>query len=446
MYELLKKLNLQKININLFKNLSKIKREKLIILLFILFILYIIVFIITKYLTYNIYESIDHNNKIIFFGQTCDLDNNNVSIYYSYGFQLAFSYINKIGGINGYKIKIIQLNDKYDPNLAVKNAKLLIDYYNVLGLIGTFGTPTTLAILNEVILSRNVPLIGPFSGSNLFRQYFDKNLILTNGSFLYEYKLITENLIQNNFKNISFIYQNDIYGSSYYDAFLDYILQNNLQFNIISTGTYDRNSEHIDNIFIKLFNTKNPFNYNNYNLTNLDKIEAVIIIAAEKEINSIISQLKKIKPSIAIYYNAFIGTNKKNVELLKNFNKDNIYQSLLSYKSLDKFPELNKIFIDEINVFNKNNNQKITNITSSLTQGFYSGLLLVKVLQSFNNMNEINRKTLIDKFYELKNIDVFGLEMGPFIINKNNEAIKYAELNKLNNNMEFETISSYNTI
>lgn len=441
MYQLIKKLN---INISLFKNLSKIRREKLNILLFILLILLIIVIIIVKYLAYNVYEPIDYKNKLIFLGQTCDLENNNVSIQYSYGFQLAFSYFNKIGLIDGYKIKLILLNDKYEPNLATKNAKLLIDYYNVLGLIGSFGTPTTVSILNDAIYNRNIPLIAPFSGSNVFRQSFDKHIILTNYSFLYEYKLITENLIQNNFKNISFIYQNDIYGTSYYDAFLDYILQNNLQFNIVSTGKYERSTEHIDEVFIKLFDTKNPFNYSNYNLSNLDKIDAVIVIAAQKEINSIIAQLKKIKPSIAIYYNSFIGNNKNNVEYLKYLNKDNIYQTLLSYNSLNKFPDLNNKLLNEIDDFNKNNNKQIKDITSSLIQGFYSGLLICKVIQSFKDITQLNRNSFIERFYELKNIDVFGLKMGPFILNKSNDAIKYVELNKLNNDLEFETIATYN--
>jgi len=109
------------------------------------------------------YESVDKKNKIIYFGQTLDLSNNKVSINYSQGYELAFNSINRIGGINGYKLKIILYDDKYEPELAYKNSKILVDYFNVLALIGPFGTPTTLSILNNTIKERPIPVIAPFS-------------------------------------------------------------------------------------------------------------------------------------------------------------------------------------------------------------------------------------------------------------------------------------------
>ena len=63
-------------------------------------------------------------------------------------------------------------------------------------------------------------------------------------------------------------------------------------------------------------------------------MQAVIIFSAEKEIDSILVQLKKIKPSLAIYYNFFVGTNKSNLKYIESYNHDNIYQTLLSNKNL----------------------------------------------------------------------------------------------------------------
>ena len=45
-------------------------------------------------------------------------------------------------------------DDKYEPTLSISNSKILVDYFNVLALIGSFGTPTTVAILNETIKNR----------------------------------------------------------------------------------------------------------------------------------------------------------------------------------------------------------------------------------------------------------------------------------------------------
>ena len=137
-------------------------------------IIIVTAYLVSKYLQYNIYKSVDHKEKVIVFGETCDLENNKVSKSFSLGYQLAFDLINDKGGINGYKLKIILLNDKYEPTIAVKNANILSDYYNVLALIGIFGTPTLLAILNGI--SSNVPIVGPFSAGSSYRKQFNKRI------------------------------------------------------------------------------------------------------------------------------------------------------------------------------------------------------------------------------------------------------------------------------
>lgn len=426
---------------------TNIELSEVILLIIKSIIIFIIVYLFLRYLRLNIYEPIDLKKKLIFFGQTCDLENNKVSIDYSVGFQLAFNKINSNGGINGYKLKIILLNDKYETELSIKNAKLLIDYYNVLSLIGSFGTPTTVGILTDVIQDRPIPLIAPFSGGSAFRKKFNKNLIIMNASFYAEFILLCEHLINNKYFNISIIYQNDIYGQYSYYAFVDYFTDKKYPFNIISTGTHERNSKNIDDCLKDVFNVKNNYDYSEYNDSNLffNKIQAVIIITAEKEIASLLVQLKKIKPSLAIYYNSFVGTNKANLQYLKLYNNDNIYQTLLSNKNLNNYPILNNELLHEIEIYNKLNNKNINDTNASLIQGFYNGLMIGKVLENFKyNMKDLNRESFINMFYKLKDIYIYDFKIGPFIMDKNNEGILYAELNKLQNDLTFKTIKSHN--
>ena len=409
-------------------------------------VIFIIVFICLRYFRLDIYEPIDYKQKLIFFGQTCDLENNKVSIDYSIGFQLAFTKINREGGINGYKIKIILLNDKYEPTLSIRNAKLLIDYYNVLSLIGTFGTPTTVSILTDVIQDRHIPLIAPFSGSPLFRKSFNKYLILMNASFYAEFILLCENLILNKYFNISIIYQNDSYGEFSYHSLIDYFTEKKYPFNIISTGNYERNSNDIDGCLRQLFNVTNQYDYSEYNNRNpiYNKMQAVIIFSAENVIDSILVQLKKIKPSLAIYYNSFVGTSNANTQYLNLYNTDNIYQTLLSNNNLNKYPILNKALLHEIQLYNKLNNNNINETNASLIQGFYTGLMIGKVLENFkHNMKALNRESFINMFYKLKDIHIYDFKIGPFIIDKNNVGIIYSELNKLQKDLTFKTIKSH---
>ena len=75
-------------------------------------------------------------------------------------------------------------------------------------------------------------------------------------------------------------------------------------------------------------------------------------------------------------------------------------------------------------------------------QGFYTGLMIGEVLKKFNNINQINRISLMDMFYKMKYINVYDLKIGPFILDKNSEGIRYCEINKLLPNLEFKTIKS----
>ena len=389
-----------------------------------------IIFIKKIYVT-DLYKSIDHQKKIIYFGQTLDLDNE-ISGNYSVGFQLAFQCINRNGGVNGYKLNIILYNDKYEPVLASNNAKILVDYFNVLALIGTFGTPTTVSILNDTIKSRPIPLIGPFTASTVYRTEFNKYLIIMNSSFHSEFKLNFEHMKENNIKNIGIIYQNDIYGSSFYNSFIENIIMKNTNINIISTGTYERNSVDLDKCYQTLFNIKNPYDYSEVlNSDNLKKIDAVILFVTEKQISRILGYLKRIKPSIFIYYNFFVGNLNINYKDLDNYNRENIYQTLLTPVELSQnYPILYKKIKEEIDIYQKNNNIVIHE-SQTLYQGFYTGLLISEVLKKFKNFKKLNRENFIETFYNIQNFDIYGLKIGPFIDNKSNIGFNKAFLNKI---------------
>jgi hypothetical protein len=403
------------------------------IIINLLIIVFTFIFLKDLYVT-DLYKPIDKIKKNIYFGQTIDLENNQVSIDYSIGFQLAFQSVNRKDGVNGYNLKIILYNDKYEPELASNNAKILIDYFNVLALIGPFGTPTTVQILSDCIKGRPIPLIGPFTASTVYRKQFNKYLILTNGSFELEFEITIENMLQNNIKNIGIIYQNDIYGSSCYTSFVNYILNKNLNLNIISTGTYERNTVEFDNCYKKLFNIDSPYDYNQVKSSKtLEKMDCIILFVAEKQISRILGYLKRIKPSLFIYYNCFVGTSINNYKELKSYNSNNIYQTLLGpFHLKENYPELYNKLLEEINIYEKNN-AKIINQTQSLYQGFYTGLLIIDVLKKFPDLGSITRESFTDMFYSVQNFDVYGLKIGSFVNNKSNLGLNFVGLNKLVN-------------
>lgn len=406
----------------------------------IIILLIMIVLIIKTNLSEKSSGQHQKSKKNIYFGQTIDLDGNLVAKEYFKGFQLAFQSVNRKGGINGYIINIVLLNDKYNKDIALANANLLVDYYDVLALIGLFGTTTIVNVLDSVVIRKNIPLIAPFSGSSSLRNTFTKNLILTNGSNNEEFSLLFKLLKKKNIKNIGIIHQNDEYGYSYLTSFINQIIVRNEQLNILTAVSYKRESINLYQTYQDLFDIKKPYLINNKGeQKNIDKLEAVILFCTETQISNILGTLKKINPSLLIYYGFFIGDNKSNYKVVGN-NTNNVYQSLLSYNIEKKFPIMYKKFLEEIEYHNLNPEldeitgiSKINNFSSTLYQGFYSGLLIIEVLKSFKSLDNIKREDFINKFYEIKNFKIYDMNFGPFIINSNNVGINYSSINKIVN-------------
>ena len=84
------------------------------------------------------------------------------------GAKLYFDAVNARGGIQGEKIQLISLDDKFDPKLAVENAKQLIDQ-GVVALFLNRGTPHTQAIM-PLLTEHKIPLVGPSTGSMVLHE------------------------------------------------------------------------------------------------------------------------------------------------------------------------------------------------------------------------------------------------------------------------------------
>lgn len=87
----------------------------------------------------------------------------------SLGASLYLDAINKAGGVNGQRIRLVQLDDKFDPKLAAANAETLIVKENAVALFLTRGTPHTQAVL-PLLARHKVPLVAPSTGAMVLHQ------------------------------------------------------------------------------------------------------------------------------------------------------------------------------------------------------------------------------------------------------------------------------------
>jgi branched-chain amino acid transport system substrate-binding protein len=131
-----------------------------------------------------------------------------------------YAMINEQGGINGRKIKLISLDDGYSPPKTVEHHRRLVESDEVLGIVGTMGTPTNSAIVKYMNM-KSVPHIFLASGASKWGDF--KSSPWTMGWYP-TYRSegnIYGSYIRDNMKDarIAILSQNDDYGKDFVAGF-----------------------------------------------------------------------------------------------------------------------------------------------------------------------------------------------------------------------------------
>ncbi len=129
------------------------------------------------------------------------------------GAETYFDIINRAGGVHGRKIKLISLDDGYEPDRAKANTQKLIGENKVLALFGYVGTPTSNASL-PVFTENKVPFVGAFTGAQSLREPFNRYIFNVRASYFDETEEIIRHLTQQGITKIAVFYQNDGYGQA----------------------------------------------------------------------------------------------------------------------------------------------------------------------------------------------------------------------------------------
>ena len=126
------------------------------------------------------------------------------------GARLYFNSINQRGGIAGQKIELISLDDKFDPKLAVENAKTLIAR-GVVTLFLTRGTPHTQALMPLLTESR-IPLVGPSTGAMVLHKPVHPWLFNVRATYQREAERAVRHLTQIGVTRIAIVQVDDSFG------------------------------------------------------------------------------------------------------------------------------------------------------------------------------------------------------------------------------------------
>jgi ABC-type branched-subunit amino acid transport system substrate-binding protein len=128
------------------------------------------------------------------------------------GAKIYFDTINAKGGINGQKIELISLDDKFDPKLAAANARELIEDKNVVALFLTRGTPHTQAVIPLLDMHR-VPLVGPSTGAMVLNKPVQKYIFNVRSSYQREAEKAMQHLHTLGITRIAIVHVDDSFGA-----------------------------------------------------------------------------------------------------------------------------------------------------------------------------------------------------------------------------------------
>jgi len=189
----------------------------------------------------------------ITFGQTLPLSGP-ASAYSQVGHAEAayFNMINDQGGVNGRKLKLIQLDDGYSPPKTVEQTRKLVEEDHAAFVFSAIGTPTNMAVrayLNE----KKVPQLWIGSGSSKFDD--PKNFPWTIAflpSYRVEGRIYARWLLATKpDAKAAVLYQNDDYGKDLLQGFREGFGKDADQ-HIIATASYEVTDPTVDQQIVSL--------------------------------------------------------------------------------------------------------------------------------------------------------------------------------------------------
>ena len=127
------------------------------------------------------------------------------------GAKLVIDSVNAKGGVNGQKIELVSLDDKFDPKAAAANAKVLIEEKNVLALFLNRGTPHAEAII-PLLDQHGVPLIAPSTGAMSLHNPIRKHVFNVRATYQREAEKAVSHLHTLGINRIAVVHADDTFG------------------------------------------------------------------------------------------------------------------------------------------------------------------------------------------------------------------------------------------
>ncbi len=224
------------------------------------------------------------------------------------GANVAIKEINEAGGINGRQLKMVSYDDRYDPPKAVENTQKLINQDKVFALFNYVGTPTGVKVM-PLVEEAKIPLVGMFTGAEVFRNPVQKYIFNIRGSYYQETELAIRYFVDNlGLKQVAVLYQADAFGLAGLEGVK--IALNKRGLKTVALGSYERGTSQVEEAV--------------GTITSSDA-QAIIMIGTYTPLAKFVKLVKAKKPTMLFESVSFVGSEAFINELQGN--TDNVFIS-----------------------------------------------------------------------------------------------------------------------
>lgn len=207
------------------------------------------------------------------------------------GLDIAIASINDEGGIFGRKLELVALDDGYTPDRAIANVKNLINEKKVFAILGSVGTPTSIAAL-PFAMENSTIFFGAMTGSDALRKDPPYRFVFHyRPSYGQEATRIVDyliNVLHLSESSIVVFAQNDSFGEAGYVG-IQQQLRRLAKYDNVFRVKYDRNSTDVGPA------TRELLDY--HNARNVDKtlrhpVKAIVIVGTYKPAANFIQNIR----------------------------------------------------------------------------------------------------------------------------------------------------------
>jgi ABC-type branched-subunit amino acid transport system substrate-binding protein len=223
------------------------------------------------------------------------------------GVEIAFAGVNEAGGVNGRKLRLVSLDDGYEPSRNQVVMKELAETQKVFGFIGNVGTPTA-AVAIPYALEKKMLFFGAFTGASLLRKDPpDRYVFNYRASYAEETAAAVKYLIEVRRvkpSEIAVFAQSDKYGDAGFEGVAKMLRRYHRDPNKILRVGYERNTADVHEAVTEI-------------LRNLSNVRAVVMVPTYKAAAQFVMKLKDKGTNLIFTSVSFVGSNALAEELMQ---------------------------------------------------------------------------------------------------------------------------------